>query len=247
MIKKIILGFSTIAVLGYLGTVGYVYHYDQQRLPAVANNRIDTLLTQYGCDYCHTRSAQLPFYTQLPLVDQFIEHDITQGMRHFDLAATRTALQNDQPVPEVDLAKLEAVLQNNEMPPKLYKVMHWAANISEADRAVLMKWIQQQRAENYAHSETPIHLRTAALRPVPESLSTDARKVALGERLYHDPRLSKDNTLSCASCHQLDAGGDDGRIASIGINNQRGLINAPTVFNAVFNNTQFWDGRSANL
>ncbi len=67
MIKKIILGCAVTAVVGYLGTVGYVYHYDQQRNPVVASNQIDTLLTRNGCDYCHSDSAKLPFYAELPI------------------------------------------------------------------------------------------------------------------------------------------------------------------------------------
>lgn len=65
--------------------------------------------------------------------------------------------------------------------------------------------------------------------------------------LYHDPRLSKDNSISCASCHQLDMGGTDNKKTSIGVNGQRGPINAPTVFNSVFNVKQFWDGRANSL
>ena len=55
------------------------------------------------------------------------------------------------------------------------------------------------------------------IKPLPPSPPLDARKVALGDRLFHDKRLSKDNSLSCASCHNLSRGGVDGRPTSIGI------------------------------
>ena len=75
----------------------------------------------------------------------------------------------------------------------------------------------------------------------------NAEKVVLGRDLFHDPRLSRDDTISCASCHDLANGGADGRKVSIGIEGQAGLINSPTVFNAGLNFKQFWDGRAATL
>ncbi|MCL2345753.1 MAG: cytochrome-c peroxidase [Desulfobulbus sp.] len=75
----------------------------------------------------------------------------------------------------------------------------------------------------------------------------DPERVALGKRLFHDTRLSADTTISCASCHNLTAGGADGRRFSIGIGGAIGSINAPTVFNSAYNLAQFWDGRAATL
>ena len=85
------------------------------------------------------------------------------------------------------------------------------------------------------------------IKPIPAAVEVDAAKAALGRRLFHDPRLSKDGTVSCASCHDLRNGGDDGRRVSIGIEGRPGVINSPTVFNAGFNFKQFWDGRAASL
>ncbi|MGB1027388.1 MAG: cytochrome-c peroxidase, partial [Rhodospirillaceae bacterium] len=72
-------------------------------------------------------------------------------------------------------------------------------------------------------------------------------KVALGERLFHDTRLSHDDTVSCATCHSLSSGGVDQLPVSIGINGAEGGINAPTVFNSALSFVQFWDGRAATL
>ncbi len=66
-------------------------------------------------------------------------------------------------------------------------------------------------------------------------------------RLFHDERLSKDGTVSCATCHDLSTGGDDGMPVSIGVGGQSGSFNSPTVFNSVLNFRQFWDGRAATL
>lgn len=85
------------------------------------------------------------------------------------------------------------------------------------------------------------------IKPIPEQVDVDPAKVELGRTLFHDTRLSKDGSISCASCHDLASGGDDGRRVSIGVDGKPGMINSPTVFNAGFNFKQFWDGRSDTL
>jgi cytochrome c peroxidase len=72
-------------------------------------------------------------------------------------------------------------------------------------------------------------------------------KVELGKMLYFDPRLSRSWLISCNTCHNLSLGGVDLAQTSIGHGWQRGPRNAPTVFNAVFNVAQFWDGRAKDL
>lgn len=84
----------------------------------------------------------------------------------------------------------------------------------------------------------------------PPELSGNPRtpaKVELGKMLYFDPRLSASHAISCASCHSIGLGGADAASTSIGHRWQRGGRNAPTVFNAVFNTAQFWDGRAKDL
>ena len=85
------------------------------------------------------------------------------------------------------------------------------------------------------------------IKPIPERVEVHAEKAALGRALFHDLRLSRDDTVACASCHVLSAGGDDARKVSVGIEGQPGLINSPTVFNAGLNFKQFWDGRAGTL
>ncbi len=72
-------------------------------------------------------------------------------------------------------------------------------------------------------------------------------KVALGKMLYFDPRLSENHDISCSTCHNVSMGGVDGRTSSMGHSWQLGGRKVPTVLNAVFNKTQFWDGRAADL
>ncbi len=85
------------------------------------------------------------------------------------------------------------------------------------------------------------------IKPIPDSIEVDAEKVQLGKKLFSDPILSKDGTISCATCHDLQNGGDDNLKFSFGIKGQEGNINAPTVYNSVFNLSQFWDGRAKDL
>jgi cytochrome c peroxidase len=83
--------------------------------------------------------------------------------------------------------------------------------------------------------------------PIQPMAGLDPRKIALGDKLFHDPRFSHNNHVACSYCHDLAAGGADGRARSIGINGQTDDVNAPTVLNAGLNFSQFWDGRAETL
>jgi len=83
--------------------------------------------------------------------------------------------------------------------------------------------------------------------PIALAVELDAGRVALGERLFHDARLSADGMVSCAHCHRLSAGGVDHLPRSRGVQGREGSVNAPTVFNSSLNFRQFWDGRAASL
>jgi len=85
------------------------------------------------------------------------------------------------------------------------------------------------------------------LEALPESVDFDQAKMVLGRALYFDTRLSGDNTISCATCHELGHGGAEPRAVSTGIGGAQGPINSPTVLNARYNLAQFWDGRAADL
>jgi cytochrome c peroxidase len=83
--------------------------------------------------------------------------------------------------------------------------------------------------------------------PLPLDVEFDKRKVTLGDRLFHEKRLSSDGTIACSSCHDLEKGGADSRRFSVGVGGKVGQLNAPTVFNGGFNFRQFWDGRADTL
>ena len=93
-------------------------------------------------------------------------------------------------------------------------------------------------AQNSALPKTP---------PIPKNNPQTKDKIELGKMLYFDPRLSKDGTVSCNSCHNVMNGGSDNRSFSAGVNGHRGGRSAGTVFNSAFYSVQFWDGRAASL
>jgi cytochrome c peroxidase len=82
---------------------------------------------------------------------------------------------------------------------------------------------------------------------IPSGNPQTPEKIALGERLFFDGRLSADGTVACATCHDPRRAFSDGLPTSIGIGGLLGRRNAPTIMNALYDTTQFWDGRAATL
>jgi len=85
------------------------------------------------------------------------------------------------------------------------------------------------------------------LAAIPPDNPQTAEKIALGQKLFFDGRLSVDGTVACATCHDPQRAFTDGRPTSIGVLGRRGQRNSPTVLNALYNQTQFWDGRAKTL
>ena len=83
--------------------------------------------------------------------------------------------------------------------------------------------------------------------PLPPDNPQSGEKVLLGKKLYFDTRLSKDNTISCATCHDPGKGWSDAGPTSKGINSQMGGRRSPPVSNSAYNLLQFWDGRAPSL
>ncbi|MBT3811713.1 MAG: c-type cytochrome [Gammaproteobacteria bacterium] len=82
---------------------------------------------------------------------------------------------------------------------------------------------------------------------IPANNQQSAEKIALGRQLFNDKRLSQDGSISCASCHNQDRAFTDGQKVAVGIRQQTGFRNAPTVVNAAFYQTLFLDGRAGSL
>lgn len=251
--KKLLLSALALSATTFLGTVGYIYHFDKQQAEQwlskteVAASHQDTLKVMFknGCQYCHTPSAEMPFYFNLPIVNGIMQKDIAEGSRTFRLDRLIEGMQDPAKLSEADLAKLQRVIENREMPAAKFIHIHWGSRPDKEESKTLLDWIYAQREAKLA----PFGKidKTALVQPIPDSLPTDPKKVALGNKIYHDGRLSADGTIQCATCHQLDKGGVDGLQFSTGIDGQKGGINAPTVYNAAFNFVQFWDGRAKDL
>jgi cytochrome c peroxidase len=90
----------------------------------------------------------------------------------------------------------------------------------------------------------PVEATNAA---VPADNPQSPEKIALGENLFFDGRLSVDGTVACSTCHDPARAFTDGRPTSIGVKGRAGQRNAPTILNALYNKTQFWDGRAKTL
>ncbi|MGF6204308.1 cytochrome B6 [Pseudomonas sp. ADAK2] len=85
------------------------------------------------------------------------------------------------------------------------------------------------------------------LKPLPAVPQQNPLRVELGRQLFNEPRLSVNNSLSCAGCHRLESGGADNKPFSIGFNGHPVAVNTPSVFNATLNFRQFWNGRVGTL
>ncbi len=112
---------------------------------------------------------------------------------------------------------------------------------------LLASYIPASTAQPGSATAPNSSLKDEPIRPIPAPTSLDRNKVLLGEKLFHDPRLSHDNTISCASCHLLERAGTDAKPVAVGIDGAQGMLNTPTVFNSRFNLAQFWNGRAQTL
>ena len=211
-----------------------------------ANLQVLEIFEEGGCLSCHSADPDVPFYAKLPVAGKIVMKDIDSGYRAFDVEPFMEALATDGEVTAVDLAKVEKVVLDDRMPMPKYYLVHWGSSLTPAKRTIVLDWAASARARFYndglagARANEPV-------RPIDQKLEYDEAKAALGFALFHDTRLSVDNTVSCASCHALETAGVDNHQYSHGVNDLLGGVNAPTVFNAVYNFVQFWDGRAATL
>ena len=210
------------------------------------NEQVYEIFTDGGCLSCHSEDPEVPFYAKLPVAGDVIKADIDSGYRAYDMTKFMEELKADEQVSAVDLAKVEKVVLDDRMPMAKYYLVHWGSSLTPAKRDIVLSWVSQMRARIYNDGLTGARANEP-VRPIDQTLEYDEAKAALGFALFHDPRLSVDNTVSCASCHALETAGVDNHQYSHGVNDQLGGVNAPTVYNAVYNFVQFWDGRAQTL
>lgn len=238
-----------IALLVVVGFLAITYRIANQAPSAelTADAQMQEIITSGGCLSCHSSQPILPFYAEMPIVGSIVQADVDKGYRAFDMDEMVEALKNGQPVGRVALAKVEKVIMDGTMPMHSYYMVHWGSTTTDAKKEQALAWTKQHRLTHYANGLAAEEFANEPIRPIADSIPVDLRKVILGDLLFHDTRLSADNTISCASCHGIGTAGVDNKQYSEGVNGQFGGVNAPTVYNAAYNFVQFWDGRAVTL
>ena len=239
---------SAVALLVAVAAMVVVYR-AVNRVPSSElplNEQVHVIFEDGGCMSCHSADPKVPFYAKMPVAGKIVMKDIDSGYRAFDVEPLMEDLKTGAEVNPVDLAKVEKVVLDNRMPMPKYYLVHWGSSLTKAKREIVLEWARQERIAMYDDGLTGDRA-AEPVRPIDASLDTDPEKVALGFALFHDTRLSVDNTVSCATCHALETAGVDNKQYSEGVDAQVGGVNAPTVYNAVYNFVQFWDGRAKTL
>ncbi len=210
------------------------------------NEQVLQIFDDGGCLSCHSADPKVPFYAKMPVAGKIVMKDIDSGYRAYDIEPVMEALKIDADVSAVDLAKIEKVVLDDRMPMPKYYLVHWGSSLTEAKKEIVLDWVKGERVAMY-NDGLPEDKAAEPVRPIDLTAEVDQEKVALGFALFYDTRLSVDNTVSCASCHDLSTAGVDNHQYSHGVDDQVGGVNAPTVYNAVYNFVQFWDGRAKTL
>ena len=245
---KTLLKWGAVGLLVAVAVMTVVYR-AVNRVPSAElplNAQVYEIFTDGGCLSCHSADPELPFYTKIPVAGDIVMADVDSGYRAFDMTRFMEELKAGEQVNPVELAKVEKVVIDDRMPMPKYYLVHWGSSLTAAKRDIVLEWVRNMRAQ--IHDDGLVGERAnEPVRPIDTVLEYDAAKAELGFALFHDPRLSVDNTVSCASCHALETAGVDNHQYSHGVNDQLGGVNAPTVYNAVYNFVQFWDGRAKTL
>jgi len=201
---------------------------------------------QHKCVDCHSPGmTRIPIYSELPIAKQLMASDIEKASAR--LLLNEASYSGKKLFTPLMLSRLEHVLRNDSMPPSIYLLMHWNGRLTQNEKDLILAWISEERKKLPGSEDSAELFKGEPVQPLPLKVDLAPEKVELGNKLFHDHQLSGDDTLSCSSCHDLNRGGTDQAKVSTGIRGQQGPINAPTVFNAMYNIAQFWDGRAKDL
>lgn len=195
-------------------------------------------LMEMKCAACHAQDASYSRFLNFFSLGLMADH--VEGAKRAFLLQPDSAHRSGN----VDYLKMDYVLRTRRMPPASYSMVHLGSRLTPTDVAILRQRYKETGAAARAFSP---------IQPVADpQTNLEAARIYLGYLLYHDGRLSTNNQVSCASCHDLTKGGTDNLAKSKGVPGpdgypQLGGVNAPTTFNAAGNIRQFWDGRAADL
>lgn len=215
--------------------------HEATEIPAMEPAQADAVASQVlqmKCAACHAQDAS--YSKVLNFLSFGLMRDHVEGAKR---AFTLTP-DSDIRSGNVDYLKMDYVLRTRRMPPASYSAVHLGSRLTPTDVAILRNKYKESGAA--ARMFAPVAPAAAP------GTDLEAARVYLGYLLYHDGRLSTNNKVSCASCHDLTKGGTDNLPKSEGVPGPDGLpqlggVNAPTTLNAAGNIRQFWDGRAANL
>lgn len=124
--------------------------------------------------------------------------------------------------------------------PAVGPLLGWLACASLA--LTLLAGTASAQAPDFQSPEAAVGANQEPITPVPAAPDADPLKVALGEQLFQDPRLSRDGTRACVSCHDTRSNGADGNRRDIGLNGSELPLNTNTVFNAALSFRLNWEG-----
>lgn len=241
--KKLLLRTTVVLLAAVVVLAIYRFNF-RKSIPenSTTPHQVAAILEQNDCYACHSTDAEKPFYGALPIIGEQVAADIERGTKFLNLKQV-----DFDHINEADLAKIEQTMMSGSMPLLKYKMLHWGTGFNRAEKSLIATWAQQVRRNRFATGLAAAAFANEPIQPLVDAVKTSPEKVALGFDLFHDGRISADGTISCATCHPLDQGGVDGLRTSEGIDGQLGGINAPTVYNALFNHVQFWNGRAGTL
>lgn len=203
------------------------------------------------------RAAQLELNSAIRRLNREVAALLTPEQKEKFAAlrgANRSAASPRPPAPSPNVINVgdrdtELALSPNRKPPRPELTAEEYARLAAELRAAYSRPSAEWPAPTVDEAARP-HFQELGLLPLvafpPSNPYSDA-KAELGQQLFFDPRLSGSGQISCASCHDPDLAFADGRTVSFGHGRKELKRNAPTVLNAAFNHTQFWDGRAASL
>ena len=161
---------------------------------------------QNKCVDCHSPGmTRMPIYAGLPIAKQLMEHDIEEASER--LLLTKEAYNGKEPLSPLMLARLEGVIRNNSMPPALYLLMHWNGKLNHDEKTTLITWIAEERVKHPWSRDAANQFKGEPVQPLPLTVDLNPEIVALGDKLFHDRRLSGDDTLRRRLCRKISRGG----------------------------------------
>ena len=100
---------------------------------------------------------------------------------------------------------------------------------------------------SFTYADINQTIKHEPISPIPQTIEVNKTKAQLGKTLFFDTRFSKSETVSCATCHQFETGGDDNVAMGISSATDKHIVNTPSIFNARYNFRQNWDGSAKTL